>query len=76
MIATKRREGQGGALKRDKDLRQAGSLREALTLKRRRVELSDGWPEAWERGMTVGADSWQGDAEPSDKRRINLSAGA
>lgn len=50
IIATKRREGEGGALKRDKDIRQAGSLIEVLTSTRRHMELSEAWKEAWARG--------------------------
>ncbi len=54
IVGTKRRTGQQGALKRDKDIRQAGSLIEALTATRRQMELSEAWQEAWERG-----DAWR-----------------
>jgi hypothetical protein len=40
----------GFASKREKDIRQAGILVEALSMKRRQVDLTEAWAEAWDRG--------------------------
>jgi hypothetical protein len=52
IIATKRGEGRGAALKRDMDIRQAENLIEALMSTRRQLVLSRAWQEAWDRGQT------------------------
>jgi len=54
IVATRRRNEGVSVLKRDKDVRQAASLIEALTQTRRQQELSEVWVEAWGRG-----DAWR-----------------
>lgn len=50
IVATRRRGDQHGQAKRDKDIHQAGTLIEALALRRRHHDLLDAWIDAWERG--------------------------
>ena len=62
IVSTRRREEEGTEVdltdpetvsifsKREKDVRQAGILIEALTLKRRGLDLAAAWAEAWRRG--------------------------
>ena len=50
IIASRRQSDAGGAAKRDKDLRQAGILFEALPLTGLGPSLADALQEAWERG--------------------------
>lgn len=50
IVATRRRTDNDGTAKRDKDLRQAIALTEALAETRRGMDLSAAWREAWSRG--------------------------
>lgn len=50
IVASRRLNDENGALKREKDVRQAGLLCEALALTRRHADLAEGYAEAWERG--------------------------
>ena len=54
ILATRRRSDDNSAIKRDKDLRQAGLLFEALGQTRRTSDLALAYNEAWERGS-----AWQ-----------------
>lgn len=76
IIATRRREGPDGALKRDKDIRQAGLLIEALMLTRRHEELSDAWAEAWDRGDAWRASLTKGRGMLPEKTRALLQEAA
>lgn len=51
LIVASQRQGEAmGLAKRDKDLRQAAQLMEALAVARQQRELADAFTEAWERG--------------------------
>jgi hypothetical protein len=50
IVASRRVDGTIGAAKRDKDLRQAALLFEALDVANRLGDLADALHEAWERG--------------------------
>lgn len=69
IVATRRRADGHNALKRDKDLRQAALLVEALAETRRQDDLAEAWSEAWGRGeawreaMTSGVSMLPTDAQ-------------
>ncbi len=50
IVATRRRSDGTSGLKRDKDIRQATHLIEALAETRRQDDLAEAWAEAWGRG--------------------------
>ena len=50
IVASRRRDDANGTLKREKDVRQAALLGEALTETRRHTDLADAYAEAWDRG--------------------------
>jgi hypothetical protein len=50
IVAERRRSDDAGHAKSDKDLRQAGSLIEAMVRQNRSIDLTDAYAEAWGRG--------------------------
>jgi hypothetical protein len=50
IVASRRRDDDNGVLKREKDVRQAGMLMEALIETRRQADLAEVYAEAWGRG--------------------------
>lgn len=50
IVASRRLGDQGGLLKQEKDIAQAGSIVEAMALTRRMDDLEEAFEEAWERG--------------------------
>lgn len=74
IVASRRHNDGESAIKRDKDIRQAGILFEALLQTRRSSDLALAYNEAWERG-----DAWRvgiraGAAMLSDEDRNHLGA--
>ncbi|MCV3766711.1 GSU2403 family nucleotidyltransferase fold protein [Rhizobium sp. TRM95796] len=80
IVASRRRDGGESALKRDKDIRQAALLFEALGQTRRTSDLCLAYNEAWERGPAWQEGLRAGAAmlDEPDKRRLAdlLRAGA
>lgn len=71
LIVSTRRQGEHTG-KREKDLRQAGLLVEALTLKRRALDLAAAWVEAWQRGpgWREGLIGGRAALEPEQRERL------
>lgn len=67
IVATRRRDDLNGQTKRDKDLRQAGTIITALSDSRRHHELAEAWADAWARGPRWREQLIQGRSALPDK---------
>jgi hypothetical protein len=67
IVASRRQADANGILKRDKDVKQAEILMEALIKTRRHAELAEAYAEAWERGPSWRDGLTKGMAFMSEK---------
>ena len=58
IVAGRRQNDAGGKAKKDKDLRQAGMLFEALQVTGEATNLAEALREAWDRGPSWRSRSW------------------